>query len=107
MISYAATGGSVGPHFDYYDVFLLQGKGKRRWHLSRQDCELSNYLEDAPLRIMNKFNAEQVFDVEPGDILCLASSSWFNELTFRLLQKSINALLLIPLNLISSPLTNT
>lgn len=69
MISYAATGGSVGPHFDYYDVFLLQGKGKRRWHLSRQDCELSNYLEDAPLRIMNKFNAEQVFDVEPGDIL--------------------------------------
>ncbi len=69
MISYAATGGSVGPHFDYYDVFLLQGKGKRRWHLSRQDCELSNYLEDAPLRIMNKFNAEQVFDVELGDIL--------------------------------------
>jgi 50S ribosomal protein L16 3-hydroxylase len=44
MISYAATGGSVGPHFDYYDVFLLQGTGRRRWHLSTQDCELGNYL---------------------------------------------------------------
>ncbi|MDC9714470.1 MAG: cupin domain-containing protein [Gammaproteobacteria bacterium] len=69
MISYAATGGSVGPHFDYYDVFLLQGTGKRRWHLSTQDCELDNYLEDVPLRIMDKFNAEQVFVVEPGDVL--------------------------------------
>jgi 50S ribosomal protein L16 3-hydroxylase len=69
MISYAATGGSVGPHFDYYDVFLLQGTGRRRWHLSTQDCELGNYLEDVPLRIMRKFNAEQVFDVEPGDVL--------------------------------------
>ncbi len=69
MISYAATGGSVGPHFDYYDVFLLQGTGQRRWHLSTQDCELDNYLKDVPLRIMDKFNTEQVFDVEPGDVL--------------------------------------
>ena len=69
MISYAATGGSVGPHFDYYDVFLLQGTGKRRWHLSTKNCEMENYLEDVPLRIMDKFEAEQVFVVEPGDVL--------------------------------------
>ncbi len=69
MISYAATGGSVGPHFDYYDVFLLQGTGKRRWHLSTQDCELDNYLAEVPLRIMKQFKAELVFDVEPGDVL--------------------------------------
>ena len=69
MISYAAKGGSVGPHFDYYDVFLLQGTGKRRWHISSKHCELDNYLDDVPLRIMNTFEAEYVWDVEPGDVL--------------------------------------
>ena len=69
MISYAAKGGSVGPHFDYYDVFLLQGSGKRRWHISSKHCKLDNYLDDVPLRIMNTFETEQVWDVEPGDIL--------------------------------------
>lgn len=69
MISYADKGGSVGPHFDYYDVFLLQGSGKRRWQLSAQNCTLDNYLSDVPLRIMGKFTFDQVFDVEPGDIL--------------------------------------
>jgi 50S ribosomal protein L16 3-hydroxylase len=69
MISYAAKGGSVGPHFDYYDVFLLQGSGRRRWHISSQHCELDNYLDDVPLRIMNTFEAEHVWDVEPGDVL--------------------------------------
>jgi len=69
MISYAATGGSVGPHFDYYDVFLLQGSGNRRWELSTQFCNLDNYLKGVPLRIMDKFTPEQSFEVEPGDIL--------------------------------------
>ena len=69
MISYAAKGGSVGPHFDYYDVFLLQGSGMRRWHISGKHCELDNYLNNVPLRIMDKFESEQVFDVEPGDVL--------------------------------------
>ncbi|HIM95235.1 MAG TPA: cupin domain-containing protein [Gammaproteobacteria bacterium] len=69
MISYAAKGGSVGPHFDYYDVFLLQGSGKRRWHISSKHCELDNYIDDMPLRIMNTFEAEHVWDVEPGDVL--------------------------------------
>ncbi|HIF46835.1 cupin domain-containing protein [Candidatus Thioglobus sp.] len=69
MISYAAKGGSVGPHFDFYDVFLLQGSGSRRWTLSNKNCHLDNYLKDVPLRIMDKFTSEQVFDVEPGDVL--------------------------------------
>ena len=69
MISYAAKGGSVGPHFDLYDVFLLQGSGKRHWSLSRQHCHLDNYLEGVPLRIMKQFTVEQHFDVEAGDIL--------------------------------------
>jgi len=69
MISYAAKGGSVGPHFDLYDVFLLQGSGKRHWALSRQHCNLDNHLADVPLRIMKQFTAEQHFDVEAGDIL--------------------------------------
>lgn len=69
MISYAAKGGSVGPHFDLYDVFLLQGSGKRHWALSRQYCNLDNYLDGVPLRIMKQFTAEQHFDVEAGDVL--------------------------------------
>ncbi len=69
MISYAATGGSVGPHFDYYDVFLLQGSGRRRWELSTKNCTLDNYLKEVPLRIMQQFTPEQSFEVEPGDIL--------------------------------------
>lgn len=69
MISYATKGGSVGPHFDYYDVFLLQGSGRRRWELSTQFCTLDNYLKDVPLRIMHTFTPEQFFEVEPGDVL--------------------------------------
>ncbi|WP_428087443.1 cupin domain-containing protein [Candidatus Thioglobus sp.] len=69
MISYAAKGGSVGPHFDYYDVFLLQGSGKRRWDLSTKHCNINNYLKNAALRIMQKFEVEQSFEVEAGDVL--------------------------------------
>ncbi len=69
MISYAAKGGSVGPHFDRYDVFLLQGSGRRHWTLSRQHCTLENYLEGVPLRIMKQFTEEQHFEVEAGDLL--------------------------------------
>ncbi len=69
MISYAAKGGSVGPHFDYYDVFLLQGSGRRRWYIGSKHCQLDNYLTDVPLRIMDTFEAEYVWDVVPGDVL--------------------------------------
>ena len=69
MISYASPGGGVGPHFDSYDVFLLQAHGKRRWTISAQkDLTLQ---AGAPLKILQNFQAEQTFDLEPGDMLYL------------------------------------
>lgn len=71
MISYAALHGSVGPHFDHYDVFLLQAQGQRKWMLTTQDCDEENYLTDVELRVMKQFSIEQAFILEPGDILYL------------------------------------
>ncbi|NYT25535.1 cupin domain-containing protein [Alcaligenaceae bacterium] len=69
MISVAAKGGGVGPHFDSYDVFLLQGSGTRRWRISRQtDLEL---IPDLPCKILRRFDVEQEFVLEPGDMLYL------------------------------------
>ncbi len=69
MISVATKGGGVGPHFDSYDVFLLQGYGKRRWRISQQDdLEL---IPDLPCKILQRFEAEQEFTLEPGDMLYL------------------------------------
>lgn len=69
MISVATKGGGVGPHFDSYDVFLLQGHGKRRWRISQQsDLEL---VPGLPCKILQRFEAEQEFVLEPGDMLYL------------------------------------
>ena len=69
MISYAAPGGGVGPHFDSYDVFLLQAQGRRQWSISRQkDLTLQ---PDAPLKILADFQSEETFVLEPGDMLYL------------------------------------
>lgn len=69
MVSYAASGGSVGPHFDSYDVFLLQGSGHRRWQISAQpDLRL---IDDAPLKILRAFKPEQEWLLGPGDMLYL------------------------------------
>ena len=69
MVSFAPDGGGVGPHFDSYDVFLLQGMGNRRWQISaKQGSEL---IPDAPLRILARFEPEQEWILEPGDMLYL------------------------------------
>lgn len=69
MVSYAPPGGGVGPHFDSYDVFLLQLQGIRRWRVSRQrDLSL---VEGAPLRILRRFRATQEWRLHPGDMLYL------------------------------------
>ena len=69
MISYASDGGGVGPHFDSYDVFLLQAQGRRRWRIGRaKDLTL---LPDAPLKVLARFEPEQEFVLEPGDMLYL------------------------------------
>ena len=73
MISYAPEGGSVGPHFDYYDVFLLQASGKRRWQLGQPCDESSPLRSDTRLKILTEFSAnpEQDWVLEPGDLLYL------------------------------------
>ena len=69
MISYATDGGGVGPHFDSYDVFLLQAHGQRRWRIGRQkDLSL---LPDLPLKILANFEPEMDIVLEPGDMLYL------------------------------------
>lgn len=69
MVSYAPDGGGVGAHFDSYDVFLLQGSGRRNWKISAQ-TDLS-LLEGAPLRILKNFDTEQEWILEAGDMLYL------------------------------------
>lgn len=69
MVSYAPAGGGVGPHFDSYDVFLLQGEGRRRWRVSRQrDLAL---VAGAPLRILRRFRPDREWITRPGDLLYL------------------------------------
>jgi len=69
MISYATDGGGVGPHFDSYDVFLLQAQGRRRWRIGRQkDLSLQ---PDVPLKILSQFVPEQEFVLEPGGVCCI------------------------------------
>jgi 50S ribosomal protein L16 3-hydroxylase len=69
MVSYAAPGGGVGPHFDSYDVFLLQGEGRRRWRLGRQR-ELA-LKPDLPLKILARFRPDHEVVLDSGDMLYL------------------------------------
>jgi 50S ribosomal protein L16 3-hydroxylase len=69
MISWASDGGGVGPHFDSYDVFLLQATGQRRWRIGRQtDFSLQ---PDVPLKILSHFEPEEEHLLGPGDMLYL------------------------------------
>jgi 50S ribosomal protein L16 3-hydroxylase len=69
MISIAGIGGGVGPHFDSYDVFLIQMSGRRRWQISQQkDLSLSPNL---PLKILQRFKPQHEWVLEPGDMLYL------------------------------------
>ncbi|MDP2016781.1 JmjC domain-containing protein [Hydrogenophaga sp.] len=69
MISWASEGGGVGPHFDSYDVFLLQASGQRRWRIGRQkDLTLQ---PDVPLKILQNFEPEQEHVLDAGDMLYL------------------------------------
>ncbi len=69
MVSYATDGGGVGPHFDNYDVFLIQGIGQRRWRIGAQrDLAV---IEGAPLRLLKDFRPSREWVVESGDLLYL------------------------------------
>src|SRR5690348_17154256 len=67
MVSYAVPGGSVGPHVDSYDVFLLQGHGRRRWQVSRQRDR--SLVPGLPLKILERFEPQDEWVLEAGDML--------------------------------------
>lgn len=71
MASYAAPGGSVGPHLDEYDVFLLQGEGQRRWEIGTQALADDCFIEGLELRILPEFHPDESWVLEPGDMLYL------------------------------------
>lgn len=71
MVSYATPGGSVGPHRDEYDVFLLQGSGRRRWQIASDPEMPLDRREDTELDVLADFRPEEEWDLEPGDMLYL------------------------------------
>jgi len=69
MVSWATDGGGVGPHFDNYDVFLLQGIGQRHWRIgANKDQRL---VEGLPIRILKNFTPSKEWVLNPGDMLYL------------------------------------
>lgn len=69
MVSFASDGGGVGPHFDQYDVFLIQGQGRRRWQIGAKCDENSPLLPHGDLKLLREFAATEEFVLEPGDML--------------------------------------
>ncbi|MEP1471648.1 MAG: cupin domain-containing protein [Halieaceae bacterium] len=71
MVSYAVDGGSVGPHFDNYDVFLLQGTGQRLWRVGQQCDDDTPLIPHEDLRILANFQCSEEYLLGPGDMLYL------------------------------------
>lgn len=69
MVSYAPKGGSVGKHFDYYDVFLVQGHGQRRWQLGQMCDESTAFVPDQPLKLLQNIDVHFDEVLNPGDLL--------------------------------------
>jgi 50S ribosomal protein L16 3-hydroxylase len=69
MMSYANSGGGVGPHFDNYDVFLVQTCGQRKWEVGGIYDDSSSIRENLPIKILNDFQATDTWVLDPGDIL--------------------------------------
>lgn len=71
MVSYAAEGGSAGPHYDHYDVFLIQGRGSRRWQVGERIDSDVDMVADSELHLLQQFNATREWELHAGDILYL------------------------------------
>jgi 50S ribosomal protein L16 3-hydroxylase len=69
MVSYASDGGGVGPHFDQYDVFLVQGLGTRRWQVGALCDDDTELLPHDDLRLLASFEPTDEWLLEPGDML--------------------------------------
>jgi 50S ribosomal protein L16 3-hydroxylase len=71
MVSFAATGGSVGAHVDQYDVFLLQAQGHRRWQIDAGPSPPLDFRDDVELRLLRRFAPTHDWVLGPGDMLYL------------------------------------
>ena len=71
MVSFAATGGSVGAHVDQYDVFLLQSQGQRRWQIDASANPPLEFRDDVELKLLREFSPSHDWVLEPGDMLYL------------------------------------
>jgi len=71
MVSYATDGGGVGAHVDNYDVFLVQGRGRRRWRISDDPSAPKDFRPDADLKLLRSFAPTHAWILEPGDALYL------------------------------------
>lgn len=72
MVSWASDGGGVGPHLDAYDVFLLQVQGRRRWRIGPlRTGQDTGFMPGAPLKLLRRFEPDQEWVLEPGDMLYL------------------------------------
>lgn len=70
MISFATRGGGVGPHYDNYDVFIIQAEGRRRWEIGgHYEQHSSEFIADQPVRVLKHWQPEQSWDLEPGDMI--------------------------------------
>lgn len=69
MVSFAPKGGSVGPHFDQYDVFLLQAHGQRHWQIGPKFTESSEFIEGTDLKILKDMPVTEEWTLNPGDML--------------------------------------
>ena len=71
MVSYAGDGGGVGAHVDQYDVFLLQGSGRRRWRISTDPHAPHDFRDDVELKLLREFRPTHEWILDPGDMLYL------------------------------------
>ena len=69
MMSYASDGGGAGPHYDNYDVFIIQGEGRRTWELGQRCDDQSPLQADADMRILAQFRRQSSYTLECGDVL--------------------------------------
>ena len=71
MVSYAEDGGNVGPHFDYYDVFLIQGEGQRHWQIGQLCSEADLHTDSTALKLLKNLEVSDEWTLNPGDMLYL------------------------------------
>ncbi|MGI0116409.1 JmjC domain-containing protein [Zooshikella sp. RANM57] len=71
MVSYARPGGGVGPHYDQYDVFLLQARGRRKWQVGQRCTAQTPLMAHNDLKILAEFHVSDEWVLEPGDMLYL------------------------------------